>query len=93
MIFSSGLNTELAQFLKGVCEGWGEGGGRGKESYFENVKWNQKRCFKNENLQTLIFQDLDLASANTPQDSCVDFIFLRSFFFSSFPFSFYGNCF
>lgn len=50
------LNRELSKFFRRGLWGVGGGGvGSGKESCFENVKWNQKCSSKNENFQTLLF--------------------------------------
>ena len=46
---------------------------------------NKSEVLENENFPTLLFfQDLYMASENKLQDSCTDFIFLRSFFFPHF---------
>lgn len=77
MIFSV-KNRTLLVVWRGLVR-WGRGLGGGKESYFENVKWNQKCSFKNENFQTLLFFRISTWPQKTNCRAHTDFIFLKSF--------------
>lgn len=68
---------------------WGVGGGeigRGKESYFENVKWNQKCSFKNENFQTLLFFQISAWPQKTNCRTLAPILFSWGLFFFLFIF-------
>jgi hypothetical protein len=67
--------------LKGLGEGWGRGLVVVRTAILKMLNETKSALLKMRSSKVLIFQALYMASENKFQDSCSDFIFLRSFIF------------